>query len=80
MLPFCYIWTVVQQAQRLGKSGSFILLMTVFRKFEVCASYGHLWYNRHLHQAENRQAVKKPPFFIKNLQFSYFTIQVKPFD
>jgi hypothetical protein len=30
--------------------------MTIFRKFEVCASYEHLWLNRHLRQAANRSA------------------------
>ena len=34
--------------------------------------------NRQLLVAANRQAVKKPPFFIKYLKFSYFTNQVKP--
>lgn len=32
--------------------------MTVFRKFEVCASYEHLWLNRHLRQAANRHHQK----------------------
>jgi hypothetical protein len=27
----------------LGKSGSLVLLMKLFRRFEVCASYQHLW-------------------------------------
>ena len=48
---------VVQQAQRFGKSGGSVLRMTVFRKFEVCASYEHLWLNRHLRQAAKRQTV-----------------------
>jgi len=30
-------------------------------------------------QAWERQAVKKPPFSIKNLEFSCFTIEIKPF-
>jgi hypothetical protein len=30
-------------------------------------------------QAPERQAVKKPSFSIKNLEFSYSTIQIKPF-
>ena len=29
--------------QRFGKSGGLVLRMTVFRKFEVSASYEHLW-------------------------------------
>ena len=32
----------MQQAQRFGKSGGSVLRMTVFRKFEVCASYESL--------------------------------------
>ena len=44
----------MQQAQRFGKSGGSVLRMTVFRKFEVCASYEHLWLNRHLRQAAKR--------------------------
>ena len=40
--------------QRFGKSGGSVLRMTVFRKFEVCASYEHLWLNRHLRQAAKR--------------------------
>jgi hypothetical protein len=31
------------------------LRMAHFRKFEVCASYEHLWQNRHLRQAANRE-------------------------
>ncbi len=42
--------------QRFGKSGGSVLRMTVFRKFEVCASYEHLWLNRHLRQAAKRYA------------------------
>ena len=43
--------------QRFGKSGGSVLRMTVFRKFEVCASYEHLWLNRHLRQAAKRYSV-----------------------
>src|SRR5690606_27383840 len=34
-----------------GKSGGSVLRMTVFRKFEVCASYEHLWLNPPLRKA-----------------------------
>ncbi len=40
--------------KQFGKSGGSVLRMTVFRKFEVCASYEHLWLNRHLRQAAKR--------------------------
>ena len=36
---YLYWKRVVQQAQRFGKSGGSVLRMTVYRKFEVCASY-----------------------------------------
>jgi hypothetical protein len=42
--------------KQFGKSGGSVLRMTVFRKFEVCASYEHLWLNRHLRQAAKRCA------------------------
>lgn len=40
--------------------------MTVFRKFEVCASYEHLWLNRHL-----RQAAKRCSQFYKDMRIHY---------
>jgi hypothetical protein len=40
-MPFTIL--VVQQAQRFGKSGGSVLRVTVFRKFEVCASYENFW-------------------------------------
>ena len=33
----------VSLEQGFCKSGGSVLRMTVFRKFEVCASYEHLW-------------------------------------
>jgi len=33
----------VSLEQRFGKSGGSVLRMTVYRKFEECASYEHLW-------------------------------------
>jgi hypothetical protein len=36
-------------------------------------------FNPSLRVARERQAVKKPPFSIKILEFSCFTIQIKPF-
>ena len=52
--------------------------MTVFRKFEVCASYEHLWLNRHLRQAAKRYV----PFYrnapnndkrtVKENKFAYY--------
>ena len=53
----------VSLEQGFCKSGGSVLRMTVFRKFEVCASYEHLWLNRHLRKAAKRQAVKKVIFF-----------------
>lgn len=41
--------------------------MTVFRKFEVCASYEHLWLNRHLRQAAKRYL--QSPYHEKQLSF-----------
>jgi hypothetical protein len=46
--------------------------MTVFRKFEVCASYEHLWLNRHLRQAAKRcSAILNP---LQNNENSYFDL------
>jgi len=38
--------------------------MTVFRKFEVCASYEHLWLNRHLRQAAKRYFLGIDTYYI----------------
>ena len=49
----------------LAKVAGSVLRMTVFTKFEVCASYEHLWLNRHLRQAANRCT----KFYSKRLVF-----------
>lgn len=38
MFPFCYIWAVVQQAQRFGVMGADVLRMKLIAKFELSAS------------------------------------------
>jgi hypothetical protein len=45
----------------------------------LCLTEKSRIFNPQPRQARERQAVKKPPFSIKNLEFSCFTIEIKPF-
>jgi hypothetical protein len=57
----------------LCSADTFVVNQSLVLRINICGE------NRHLRQARNRQAVKKPRFSVKTFKFYPARIQIKPY-